>query len=354
MGCSISSEDKVAVQRSKQIDKNLRQDGDKASREVKLLLLGAGESGKSTIVKQMKIIHEDGYTEEERKQYKAIVYSNTIQSMITIIRAMGSLQVEFGDTSRADDARQLFVLAGSVDEGIMTLDLAAVVARLWTDKGVQSCLLRAREYQLNDSAAYYLNDFARISQLDYVPTQQDVLRTRVKTTGIVETRFTFKNLRFKMFDVGGQRSERKKWIHCFEGVTAIIFCVAMSAYDLVLEEDEEMNRLHESMKLFDSICNNKWFVETSIILFLNKKDLFEKKIVESPLTICFPLYKDGNNYEEASAYIQKEFENLNKQKDTKEIYSHFTCATDTKNVQFVFDAVTDVIIKNNLKDCGLF
>jgi len=94
----------------------------------------------------------------------------------------------------------------------------------------------------------------------------------------------------RMFDVGGQRSERKKWIHCFEGVTAIIFCVALSAYDLVLAEDEEMNRMHESMKLFDSICNNKWFTETSIILFLNKKDLFEKKITKSPLTICFPDY----------------------------------------------------------------
>ena len=94
-----------------------------------------------------------------------------------------------------------------------------------------------------------------------------------------------------MFDVGGQRSERKKWIHCFEGVTAIIFCVALSGYDLVLAEDEEMNRMMESMKLFDSICNNKWFVETSIILFLNKKDLFEQKIKYSPLSICFPEYK---------------------------------------------------------------
>jgi len=60
------------------------------------------------------------------------------------------------------------------------------------------------------------------------------------------------------------------------------------------------------------------------------------------------------SFEETSAYIQQQFENLNKRKDTKEIYSHFTCATDTNNVQFVFDAVTDVIIKNNLKDCGLF
>lgn len=141
----------------------------------------------------------------------------------------------------------------------------------------------------------------------------------------------------------------------------------------MLAEDEEMNRMIESMKLFDSICNSKWFVETSIILFLNKKDLFEDKIQRSPLTICFPEYtgellhsqtddlylpfsflKGSNSYEEASSYIRMKFENLNKRKDQKEIYTHLTCATDTNNIQFVFDAVTDVIIKNNLKDCGLF
>ena len=69
----------------------------------------------------------------------------------------------------------------------------------------------------------------------------------------------------------------------------------------------------------------------------------------------FPLSPAGTQtFEEAAAYIQMQFENLNKKKETKEIYTHFTCATDTNNVQFVFDAVTDVIIKNNLKDCGLF
>ncbi|XP_017273189.1 guanine nucleotide-binding protein G(i) subunit alpha [Kryptolebias marmoratus] len=354
MGCTISAEDKAAMERSKMIDKNLRDDLEKSSREVKLLLLGAGESGKSTIVKQMKIIHEDGYSEEECKQYKVVVYSNTIQSIMAIIRAMGQLKIDFEDPGRADDARQLFVLASTAEEGVMSGELAGVIRRLWVDSGTQACFDRSREYQLNDSAAYYLNDLDRICEPNYIPTQQDVLRTRVKTTGIVETHFTFKDLYFKMFDVGGQRSERKKWIHCFEGVTAIIFCVALSDYDLVLAEDEEMNRMHESMKLFDSICNNKWFTATSIILFLNKKDLFEEKITKSPLTICYPEYKGGNSYDEAAAYIQCQFEDLNKRKETKEIYTHFTCATDTKNVQFVFDAVTDVIIKNNLREIGLY
>lgn len=355
MGCAVSSSaDKEAIERSKKIDKDLRADGEKQAREAKLLLLGAGESGKSTIVKQMKIIHESGYSTEECLQYRPVVHSNTIQSLMTIIKSMGQLKINFSDPMRAEDARQLFTIAGTSQEGELTPELAAIMKKLWLDNGVQQCFSRSREYLLNDSASYYLNSLDRISQPNYIPTQQDVLRTRVKTTGIVETHFTFKGLHFKMFDVGGQRSERKKWIHCFEGVTAIIFCVALSGYDLVLAEDEEMNRMSESLKLFDSICNNKWFVNTSIILFLNKKDLFEEKITKSPLTICFPEYTGRNTYEEAAAYIQMKFEGQNKRKDTKEIYTHFTCATDTSNIQFVFDAVTDVIIKHNLKDCGLF
>ncbi|RCN47606.1 g-protein alpha subunit [Ancylostoma caninum] len=78
MGC-VNSTDQHAKLRSKHIDEQLKADGERAAREVKLLLLGAGESGKSTIVKQMKIIHETGYSDEERKQYRPVVFSNTIQ-----------------------------------------------------------------------------------------------------------------------------------------------------------------------------------------------------------------------------------------------------------------------------------
>ncbi|XP_075550784.1 guanine nucleotide-binding protein G(i) subunit alpha-like isoform X4 [Dermacentor variabilis] len=243
MGCAVSTAaDKEAAERSKKIDRDLRADGERQAREVKLLLLGAGESGKSTIVKQMKIIHESGYTADECKLYRPVVHSNTIQSLLAIIRAMGQLKIDFKDPSRADDARQFFTVAGatSSQECEITTELASLMKRLWQDPGVQHCFARSREYQLNDSASYYLNALDRISMPSYTPTQQDVLRTRVKTTGIVETHFVFKELHFKMFDVGGQRSERKKWIHCFEGVTAIIFCVALSGYDLVLAEDEEM------------------------------------------------------------------------------------------------------------------
>ncbi|KAJ8792034.1 hypothetical protein J1605_020183 [Eschrichtius robustus] len=113
------------------------------------------------------------------------------------------------------------------------------------------------------------------------------------------------------------------------------------------------NRMHESLMLFDSICNNKFFIDTSIILFLNKKDLFGEKIKKSPLTICFPEYTGPNTYEDAAAYIQAQFESKNRSPN-KEIYCHMTCATDTNNIQVVFDAVTDIIIANNLRGCGLY
>lgn len=138
--------------------------------------------------------------------------------------------------------------------------------------------------------------------------------------------------------------------------------------------------------LFDSICNNKFFIDTSIILFLNKKDLFAEKIKKSPLTICFPEYTGtsstltlsdkmllkqtclslmlyflsllslsagANTYDDATAYIQVQFESKNRSPN-KEIYCHLTCATDTGNIQVVFDAVTDIIIANNLRGCGLY
>ena len=342
---------------NRNIDKSLREEKERIARDVKLLLLGAGESGKSTIVKQMQIIHRTGYNEDDCMKYKPVVFSNTVQSMVAIIRAMGRLEISFSSPETEETARRFFRLAQEHAEREcrdLSEEFWETIRILWQDSGIQECYSRANEYQLNDSAGYYFNSIDRISQPDYMPTEQDILRTRVRTAGIVEIQFSFRRLNFRMFDVGGQRSERKKWIHCFEGVTVIIFCAALSAYDQVLAEDEETNRMHESMELFESICNSKWFCTTSIILFLNKMDLFEAKIQNSPLTICYPEYTGENNYNDAGHYIQEKFENLNKKKDTKEVYPHFTCATDTTNIQFVFDAVTDVIVKKNLQECGLY
>ena len=125
---------------------------------------------------------------------------------------------------------------------------------------------------------------------DYCPTTDDVLRVRVKTTGVSEIFFDLAQVRFRMVDVGGQRSERRKWIHCFQDVSAVIFFVAMSEYNQYLAEAPEVKRMHESIALFDEIVNARWFQNSNIILFLNKSDLFKEKIAKIDMKCMFADY----------------------------------------------------------------
>lgn len=348
----MSAEAREGKRVNDEIENQLKNDKLRMRNEVKMLLLGAGESGKSTILKQMQLIHGVGYSNAEREAFKEIIFSNTVQSMRVIIEAMQNLRIHIASQQNHRYAQLVMDLPDQLEGDVMPRDVGDAIKGLWEDHGVQDCFMRSREYQLNDSARYYFESIERISDPNYLPTDQDILRSRVKTTGIVETTFLIDQLTYRMFDVGGQRSERKKWIHCFENVTAIVFLVAISEYDQMLVEDETVNRMEEALTLFDSICNSRWFVKTSIILFLNKIDLFKEKLPISPIQKYFPEYMGGTDYDAACEYFLDRFVSLN-QSDVKQVYTHFTCATDTTQIKFVMAAVNDIIIQTNLRDCGL-
>jgi guanine nucleotide-binding protein subunit alpha len=353
MGCVQSTGiDDEAKARNDEIESQLKRDRMMAKNEIKMLLLGAGESGKSTVLKQMKLIHHGGYNDSERESYKEIIFSNTIQSMRAIIEAMPQLDLAL---SPQNDARRATILAlpPQIEADVLPGDVADAIQFLWKDSSVQQAVRRSREFQLNDSAIYYFNAMDRMASPSYVPTDQDILRSRVKTTGITETTFKVGELTYKLFDVGGQRSERKKWIHCFENVTALVFLVSLSEYDQMLYEDESVNRMQEALTLFDSICNSRWFVKTSIILFLNKIDLFAEKLPRSPLEDYFPDYTGGSSYDAACDYLLHRFVSLNQSAATKQIYAHYTCATDTQQIKFVLSAIQDILLQLHLRECGL-
>jgi len=352
MGCCGTSEDPDSAAISKQNAADHRKD----QAVKKLLLLGAGESGKSTLFKQMITLYGRGFPEEERRGYTHIVHQNTISAINILVQFAAKLQESNPQCKIAATDSVEFIKGLNQDSSVQA-DTAQHIIKLWADPGVQATYDLRANFQLPDSAEYFIEKVDEIANEDYVPSEQDILRSRVRTTGIVETEFKIKDNLFRMFDVGGQRNERKKWIHCFEDVTCVIFVAAISEYDQVLYEDENTNRMAEALNLFDEICNSRWFENTSVILFLNKKDLFEQKInnndFEEKMLECFPEYPGGRDFNVAASFIQQEFMDKNQHPDKKEIYPHVTCATDTGNVGHVFSAVKDIIIKESLSRAGL-
>lgn len=221
---------------------------------------------------------------------------------------------------------------------------------------------------------------------------------RKRTTGIIEEHFIIRSTKFHIFDVGGQRNERKKWMHCFERVTAVIFVASLSSYNEVLLEDETVTVMNEEINLFENICNSRWFTDTAFILFLNKRDLFELKFKTNqiPLRKCFSdFHGDQNELNRGMEFIKKKYLSRNNSAQ-KQIYCHveclfticimvrardirflklnytlflcvchchcvlnsltslqFTCATDKDNVTNLFNDVQQVVINTSLKVGGL-
>ncbi|XP_021478433.1 guanine nucleotide-binding protein subunit alpha-14 [Oncorhynchus mykiss] len=350
--CCMSAEELERNKIHQEIERQLRRDKRESHREIKLLLLGTGESGKSTFIKQMRIIHGTGYSEEDKRGFTKLVYGNIVIAVQKMIQAMKTLRIDFKDHQNISHADKLSRVEADILTNLEPWQVDGI-RRLWSDQGMQKCYERRREYQLSDSTKYYLSDLDRIAAPSYLPTLQDILRVRVPTTGIIEYPFDLKTVIFRMVDVGGQRSERRKWIHCFERVTSIIFLVALSEYDQVLYESANVNRLEESKALFTTIVTYPWFQESSIILFLNKTDLLADKILHSNLADYFPTFTGPQrDAESAKMFI------LNMYKEQhigrhKSLYNHFTCATDTENIRVVSKAVRDTVFQENLDRFGL-
>jgi len=317
MMCFSTKEDNAAVQRNAEIEKMIRVDKGKIARQIKILLLGqelssllprirltclllgAGESGKSTVLKQMRLIHAGGFSPDECKQWRVVIFNNLVQAFHTVLTAMYEFDVHADDVTMARDGEDLPDLNGSAsyDERrhSITLGEPANKVRREHHSGLyaSNSLFRSTSTSFNrihrstmisrchdlasklllhcgtivqfkrqskkgtnspctttlasESASSYFypmltkgsfcTDLTRFFEPDYIPTNQDILRARLRTTGISETIFELEPWTYRMFDVGGQRSERRKWINAFDNVQVVLFLVAISGYDQVLVED---------------------------------------------------------------------------------------------------------------------
>ncbi|KAK4470166.1 hypothetical protein MN116_005747 [Schistosoma mekongi] len=249
---------------------------------LKLLLLGTGESGKSTLLKQMKIIHINGFSNKEKLDYIPIIKQNIRDVILSILGGMKTLQLDFIQSRTADVAKSL--IEKSLDDNYTYPEtFFDEVDEIWSDPGVQRAYTRANEFHLFDSATYFMRRFDVIRRPDYIPTDQDILRCRKVTDSITELQFDIRtgrksSVHFRIIDVSGQRGARKKWIQFFDNVTAILYLVDCSSFDQTLIEDHRQNRLIDSLEVFEQAWSNKYLRKVPMIVFLNKIDLLEEKI----------------------------------------------------------------------------
>lgn len=204
---------------SVEIDKMLKEDLKHSKKTLKILILGTSASGKSTIAKQLKILHCDGFTEDELENYKQILNLNIFNGLKELL-----FLCEQSNISVTKKNLKLAKYFAQIDAYNQKLDskISVMAKRLWMDKGIQRAWNNRNIADAPTNLEYIMEHIDRFALPDYVPTNTDVLYARQRTTGIVETKFKVDKFQWSLIDVGGQRSERRKWIHFFDEYVILV------------------------------------------------------------------------------------------------------------------------------------
>eukprot|EP00300_Choanocystis_sp_HF-7_P022698 c22144_g1_i1.p1 GENE.c22144_g1_i1~~c22144_g1_i1.p1 ORF type:complete len:344 (+),score=-20.94 c22144_g1_i1:71-1102(+) len=341
------------------IEINLREEK-KKEMPVTLLLLGTGEGGKSTFFKQIKYLQKEEadlrdcqyFSNMELDTNRVFILYNIIGCMQTLLKECEKRKLPL-EESNVDCAELIKMLKPYPDTDIWNAEVGESIKILWLDKSIQETYrYRDKQYQLNDSSEYFFTNLDRINKPDYRPSVDDVLRARTRTSGIHEASFQFHGWKFRLIDVGGQRNERKKWIHCFEGVTALLYVASIIEYDQVLREDNSTNRMVESIQMFRELVTSVYFQSACVILFLNKIDLLPEKVKNSDITESFPDFKGKPDDEkDVKTFICQQYSSCVQK--SMPLHIHFTCALDTHQVRTVFESVKTVLTQKSLFQSGL-
>lgn len=246
--------------------------------DVKILILGAGECGKSTLWRQLKILHCGGFTNEERDAYRDIIRQTIVEDIQAIINELRSNNNAVAENAEASLEFITQVEANSVEFDDM---LVQAISTVWHDPMVQVIYNSANSIGLGENTALFFERIQQFADDNYLPTDEEILKARIRTIGRAELKFKMDQTNTLLIDVGGQKTERKNWSKCFSGVHYILFVVSLSDFDQNMFEENNMRRSADSIQLFSSIVSQP-FKNTSVFLILNKVDLFRQKLRENP------------------------------------------------------------------------
>jgi GTPase SAR1 family protein len=188
----------------------------------------------------------------------------------------------------------------------------------------------------DDFVCSFFENIEAIFSSNYSPSADDILRARLKTAGHYQEVYAKNNIPFKVIDPAGMRSEQRKWIYHYPEAKGVVFVVSINEYNQTMYEDEKVNRMHESLEVWERIVHLEELKNKPVILIFNKYDLFKQKITQIDLNVCFPEYnKEPKNALEAQHFILQKY--LAKAQDArKEVQCYFINSLDCEEVRKVW------------------
>lgn len=255
----------------------------------------------------------------------------------------------------------------------MLATCAPDIVSLWGDAFLRNLLcgplaMGGLGLKLHEDAGFFLNDVTRITSLNYVPTNDDIVRARLKTMGVSEHRFQLEDslgmdndfvAELIVYDVGGARTQRHKWMPFFDDINVVVFLAPISVFDQRLAEDQSVNRLQDSFLLWKEICQTRTLAKADFLLFLNKCDLLHAKLESGMMLKKFiPQYEGENNLRGAVKYFREIFmqiwrkntDELKKStKAQRAIYMHSTSMIDIRASKKLITNVQECALRSHLR-----
>lgn len=310
-------------------------------------------AGSSETEATLRIGRDMSYSERTKNYMKEVTINSAVQWKGSFGRR---------DVGRSSfDADKAMNWEDADDPGRILHACSEDMIRLWEDPMTKK-FLEAQKLRVRELAGFFLDALERVTAPQYIPTDDDILKARLKTLGVTEHRFILSGKNnisrdWRVFDVGGHRSQRAAWVPYFDDMDAIIFLAPISCFDQVLAEDHKVNRLEDSVKLWTSIVSHPLLKNTNLVLFLNKIDILQSKLA-SGIKIADYVVSYGdrpNDYEHASTYLRRKFSGILKEKSPlpRVFYCHFTTVTDTKSTKYILSNLKDMLMRDNLTKTNL-
>ncbi|KAH9942317.1 G-alpha-domain-containing protein [Epithele typhae] len=234
------------------------------------------------------------------------------------------------------------------------------IAALWKTAGAE--IIGEIGIDTHHHARYFLDDVQRVADIEYFPTTDDILRARLRTVGVEEYRLTMETAAEKgndwlFYDVGGSRSQRTAWASYFDDVNAVVFLCPMSGFNQRLEEDRKVNRLADSLALWEQVCKSRLLTNATFILLLNKADVLFAKLKSG---IQFEDYVSSyrgrpNKAENVAEYLRDQMIRTHRIHSPKKrhLHAHITCAVEPKIMATVLISIRDTVLVNVLQETSL-